>query len=121
MKKILVADDDQDIVELLVSRLTANNYEVITAYDGLRAVEQAMAHNPDLIILDIKMPAGTGINVYETLKHSVKTASIPVIFITAYASDDIKNKVMAMGAKDFITKPFASEELLTKICRIIGE
>jgi len=114
-KKILVVDDEPNIVKMICSRLAANNYEVIAAYDGVQAVEKAHKEKPDLIILDIKMPAGTGVNVYEYLKKSADTAIIPVIFITAYPEKDIKKKVLAMGAKDFITKPFKADVMLTKV------
>jgi DNA-binding response OmpR family regulator len=121
MKKILVVDDDRDIVELLVSRLQANNYEVMVGYDGLRAVDQAINHQPDLIILDMRMPAGSGESVYQRLKNSTRTAVIPVIFITAFTGEDLKEKVLKMGARDFISKPFDAQVLLDKIKKILGE
>ena len=114
-KKILVVDDEPNIVKMICSRLAANNYEFIAAYDGVGAVEKAHKEKPDLIILDIKMPAGTGVSVYENLRNSADTAIIPVIFITAYLEKDIKKKILAMGAKDFITKPFKADVMLTKI------
>lgn len=120
MKKILVVDDDPDIVELIVTRLKANNYNVVFAYDGIRAVQSAIDENPDLIILDMKMPAGDGLSVFENLKKSSKTALTPVIFITAYANEAIEAKVLKLGAKDFIAKPFRAEELLEKIKNIPG-
>jgi DNA-binding response OmpR family regulator len=119
--KILVADDEPAIVQLLASRLKANNYSVVVAYDGVQAVNMAHIEKPDLIILDIKMPAGTGVTVYENLKMSVNTATIPVIFITAYPNEDIEEKVLKMGAKYFISKPFDSEDLLDKVKIVLGE
>jgi DNA-binding response OmpR family regulator len=114
-KKILVVDDEPNIVKMICSRLAANNYEVIAAYDGVGAVETAHKEKPDLIILDIKMPAGTGVSVYENLRNSANTAIIPVIFITAYPDKDIKKKVLEMGANDFIAKPFKADVMLTKV------
>ena len=114
-KKILVVDDEPNIVKMICSRLTANNYEVTVAYDGTTAVEKAHKEKPDLIILDIKMPAGTGISVYENLSNSADTAMIPVIFITAYPDEDIKKKVLEMGANDFVAKPFKADVMLSRV------
>jgi len=114
-KKILVVDDEPNIVKLICSRLAANNYEVIAAYDGVQAIGKAHKEKPDLIILDIKLPAGTGISVYENLRNAAETATIPVIFITAYPEKDTKKKVLAMGANDFIAKPFKADVMLAKV------
>ena len=114
-KKILVVDDEPNIVKMIYSRLAANNYEVIAAYDGITAVAKAHKEKPDLIILDIKMPAGTGISVYENLSNSADTAMIPVIFITAYPDEDIKKKVLDMGANDFVAKPFKADVMLSRV------
>lgn len=121
MKKILIADDDLDFVELLTSRLRANSYEVITASSGVLAVTEAVKEKPDLVILDIKMPSGGGVSVYEQLKKYIKTLFIPVIFITAYPSDEIREKVIEMGAEDFISKPFNPDELLFKVRKALGD
>ncbi|MFH1769017.1 MAG: response regulator [Candidatus Omnitrophota bacterium] len=119
VKKILVADDDVNIVQLIASRLKREKYNVIAAYDGMQAVNIAHEQRPDLIILDIKMPAGGGMSVYDDLKMSSHTALIPVVFITAYSSSEIKEKVLNMGARDFIAKPFNSEDLLLKVERAL--
>ena len=120
-KKILIADDEPNIVKLLSLRLKANNYNVVGAPDGVYAVSQAHAEKPDLIILDIRMPAGDGITVYENLKSSAATMNIPIIFITAHPNDEIRNKVFEMGAIDFIAKPFDDQELLAKVKKVLGE
>jgi len=120
-KKILIADDEPHILQLLASRLKANNYTVVAAMDGMNTIRTAHMEQPDLILLDIKMPAGSGVSVFETLKKSVKTLTIPVIFITAHPSEEIRKMVLEMGAEDFIAKPFDSEELLKKIKKVLGE
>ncbi len=119
-KKILVVDDEQQIVKLLTMRLQINNYEVISAYDGYECVQTAKEENPDLILLDIKMPKGGGINAFETLKRNLSTEDIPVIFITAYPSQEVKNQVTKMGASGFISKPFDGEEILMNVRSVIG-
>ena len=118
-KKILVVDDEAQIVRLLSLRLQANNYDVVVAYDGFQCVQMANDENPDLILLDIKMPMGGGIKAFEKLKGNPLTKLIPVIFITAFPSVEIKKQVLEMGANGFIAKPFDSEELLDKIKSIL--
>ena len=111
-KKILVVDDEIQIVRLLSLRLQANNYDVIVAYDGYQCIQMVKAENPDLILLDIKMPMGGGIEAFENLRNNKITKKIPVIFITAFPSVEVKKQVIDMGADGFISKPFSSEELL---------
>jgi DNA-binding response OmpR family regulator len=81
-KKILIVDDERDIVKVLVIRLESSGYEVISAFDGAQGVFMAHKENPDLIILDIRMPAGDGFSVAERLKRSSHTWTIPIIFLT---------------------------------------
>lgn len=119
-KKILVVDDEAQIVRLLTLRLQANNYDVVVAYDGYQCIQMAKEENPNLILLDIKMPMGGGIKAFDNLRNNVTTENIPVIFITAYPSAEVKKQVIDMGADGFISKPFSSEELLNKIRSIIG-
>lgn len=114
-KKILVVDDEPQIVRLLSLRLKAHNFDVITAYDGYQCVEVAKLELPDMILLDIKMPLGGGVKAFENLKDIQATSTIPVIFITAYPSVEVKKQVMEMGAEDFISKPFNSDALIKKI------
>jgi len=120
-KKILIADDDKQIVLLLASRLKANKYEVVVAYDALQAIAQAFSEKPDLILLDIKMPAGSGISVIDNLSNSVQTAITPIIVITAYPNPELQQKVKEMGAVDFISKPFEANNVLSKIRKALGE
>ncbi len=121
MKKILIADDDPDIVELLTSRLRANGYEVVGAHNGVWVVVKAIKENPDLIILDINMPSGNGVSVFEQLKKHTDTFFTPVIFITGYPSFKIRDRVIEMGADGFISKPFDANELLFKVEEALGE
>ena len=119
-KRILVVDDEPQIVRLIGLRLKANNFDVIGAYDGYQCVQMAKLKLPDLILLDIKMPLGGGIKAYETLKNMASTSLIPVIFITAFPSSEVKKLVMEMGAEDFISKPFNSDVLIEKIKAVLG-
>ena len=81
-KKILVVDDERDIVKALMIRLQGAGYDVVTAFDGAQGVFMAHKEKPDLIILDIRMPSGNGFSVAQRLKHSTHTFTIPVIFLT---------------------------------------
>ena len=119
-KKILFVDDEAQIVRLLSLRLQANDYKVVVAYDCYQCIQMAKEETPDLILLDIKMPMGGGIKAFENLRDNTITENIPVIFITAFPTTEIKNQVIEMGANGFIAKPFGSEELLNKIRSIIG-
>ena len=120
-KKILVVDDEINVIKVIASRLKANNYDVVTASDGTYAVKRALEEKPDLIILDIKMPAGGGISVFENLRRLDSTMMTPIIFITAHPTEEIKQKVLEMGAEDFVAKPFDPEDLLAKVRKALGE
>ncbi len=120
-KKVLVVDDDLRIVKLLASRLKANEYEVTVAYDGCQCIEVACQERPDLILLDIAMPAGDGLSTFEKLRTIPNTAAIPVIFITAYPSEDSESEALEMGAEAFIPKPFNSNDVLLKVKSALGE
>ena len=120
-KKILVADDEPDVVKVLSMRLKAHNYEVITAFDGLQAVKEAYKEKPDLILLDIMMPLGDGYTVFENLKRSAQIRLIPVIFISALPPRQVQQKVEELGAQGFISKPFDSKALVAEVKKILGE
>jgi DNA-binding response OmpR family regulator len=120
-KKILVVDDELNVLKVIASRLKANNYDVVTASDGTFAVKRALEEKPDLIILDIKMPAGGGISVFENLRRLDSVMTTPVIFITAHPTEEIKKQVLEMGAEDFVAKPFDPDDLLAKVRKALGE
>jgi CheY-like chemotaxis protein len=120
-KKILIIDDDKAIDFLLASRLKANKYETVVAYDAVQAVAKAFREKPDLILLDIRMPGGGGIRVMDNLRNSANTALTPVIVITAYAGMEIRQKAKEMGVVDFISKPFKAEDILPRIRKALGE
>jgi len=120
-KKILIVDDEPNIVKALASRLKANNYDITVAYDAFQATKKARVEKPDLIIMDYKMPAGSGVTVFENLQMMGELGIIPVIFITAFPAKDIEEKVMEMGAFAFITKPFDGADLLNKVKKALGD
>ena len=109
-KKILIVDDEPGIVRLLSIRLKMKGYEIYKAYDGTESVKVAVKAIPDLILMDIKMPNGGGIGAFEKLIQIESTKAIPVIFMTAYPTEEIQTQVRKMGAKDCISKPFVSQD-----------
>ena len=112
MSKILIVEDEKKIARFLELELRHEGYEVITAFDGRSGLESALENDPDLLILDLMLPELSGIEVCRRLRH---TSDIPIIMLTA--KDDVSDKVMGldMGADDYMTKPFAIEELLARI------
>jgi len=118
-KRILIVDDERDIVKALTIRLRGAGYEVVTAFDGAQGIFMAHKENPDLIILDIRMPAGNGFSVAEKLKQSTNTLAIPVIFLTGSPERNSEEKAMALGARFYVKKPYDPEELLDAIKRAL--
>lgn len=113
--KILVVDDEPDIVKGVTMRLKFAGYEVITACDGAMATQIAIRERPDLIVLDIGMPCGDGHMVAQRLGDNSATMTIPIIFLTARTALEERDKAIAEGAVAFITKPFVPDELLTAV------
>jgi len=120
-KKILIVDDERDIVKGLMIRLQGAGYDIVTAFDGAQGVFMAHKEKPDLIILDIRMPAGNGFSVAQRLKRSIHTFTIPVIFLTGSPEKNAEDKAMALGARFYIKKPYDPEELLDAIKRALEE
>lgn len=114
-KTILVVDDDEDLVRALSIRLKAAGYDVVAAMDGMQAVMMTHRRDPDLLILDIRMPGGSGITVMDKLQGSIKTRRIPVIVASAFDDDETKQKVQELGAFKFFRKPFETDDLLKAI------
>ncbi len=116
-KKILVIDDEGDMLKLARMRLEANRYEVITLESGERAVEIAKCEKPDLILLDIVLPGKNGCDVCRDLKANEATHNIPVIIFTAHYPEEEYVKISSgeIGANDYILKPFEIQTLLAKI------
>ena len=114
-KKILVIDDEQNTVRIVQARLEASGYEVIAAFDGRQGLTHAHKERPDLIILDVMMPAGDGYFVYKKLKMSSNTRSIPVIFLTAKDRPEDVAKAYKLGAQYYLKKPYKPEVFLETV------
>jgi two-component system, OmpR family, KDP operon response regulator KdpE len=110
--RILVVDDEPRILNFLTSKLRASGYEVITAANGVEALEQAQAQEPDLVVLDVVMPKMDG---FQTLRELRTFSSIPVIFLSAKGTDVDRIKGLGLGADDYLSKPFSPDELVARI------
>lgn len=120
-KKILLVEDEPYQVMMVKFRLEANNFDFIAAGDGEEGLKKAYEEKPDLILLDLFMPKIDGYEVCRRLRRNPKTKNIPIIFFTASAGQDIKEKYTDYGANDYIVKPFESAELVAKIKALLKE
>ena len=115
VKKILIADDEPDILEIIQYNLQNEGYEVATAKNGNQAIEQAKHFNPDLIILDIMMPGKNGIEVCNILRMQPAFNDTLIIFLTALSDEGTEVKGLETGADDFVTKPVSPKVLVSKV------
>lgn len=118
-RKVLLADDEDDIKLIIQMFLETSGYEVITAYDGLDAIEKAKETKPDLILMDIMMPVIDGIEVTRQIKSLEETKHIPVVMLTAAAQSAMVERAMKAGASDYISKPFEPENLKNVVDQIL--
>jgi adenylate cyclase len=116
-KKILVVDDEVELVELVKLRLEANGYEVVMANSGLEGLSKASSESPNLIVLDIGMAEMDGYTVLQKLKEDEKTKDIPVIMLTAYAK--MKSLFEMEGISDYIVKPFDPQDFLARVDKVL--
>ncbi len=117
--KILIAEDDQDIRELIVLTLQFHGFDVTPAEDGAMAVELAPTDNFDLILMDVRMPRMTGYEACKHLKENPETKDIPVIFLSAKGQEAEIATGLQAGASDYVLKPFAPDKLIGKIKKVL--
>ena len=118
-KRILIIEDEHDLVELIMLRLEANGYEAMAAYDGEEGLRAAKEEKPDLIVLDVMMPKMNGFDVCRKLKDDEKFKRIPILMLTVkFQPNDIKF-AKELGADEYLTKPFEPEILLNKIRELL--
>ena len=113
--RILLVDDEPDLVELIQCRLRANSFDVITASNGQEGLEKAAKEKPDIILLDTNMPVMNGHEMLEQLRKNPDTKDIPVIMCTALCEEQDIAAASAFGIADYVTKPFDCTELVEKI------
>ncbi len=118
-KKILIVDDEKDIIDLLEFNLQNEGYNTVTASDGEQALLSTKAENPDLIILDIMLPGKDGWEVLKELRKDPRTQDIPVIYLTAKDSEIDEVLGLELGADDYIVKPISIRKLLARIKKVL--
>jgi len=119
-KKILVVDDEPDLVDMVKMRLEANGYEVIIAYNGQEALDKARSEKPDLIILDLMMPKMDGFHVCGLLKRDMRFSKMPIVIFTARAQQEDIIMSQEAGADAYLMKPFEPKALLGKISELLA-
>ncbi len=119
-RRVLVVDDDATIRRVLTLNFEADGYEVSVAADGEQAKELARSIHPDVVILDVMMPGEDGYSVLRTLRSSPQTNDIPVVLLSARASDEEVFRGWQSGADSYVTKPFELDEVVRLIARICG-
>ena len=120
-KKILIVDDDVDLLRGLTIRLKANNYEVVSATDAIFAVSVALEEKPDLIILDLGLPGGDGYVIMDRLGKITRTIGTPIIVLSAKDASLNKERALKAGAQAFFQKPADNDELLAAIRKALGQ
>jgi two-component system alkaline phosphatase synthesis response regulator PhoP len=118
-QKILVVDDEPDLVELVKDVLERNDYSVISASNADLAIRKVRQYKPDLIILDLNLPGIGGIEVCRILKRDKKTSSIPIIMLTVKSSETDKIAGLEAGADDYVSKPFSTGELVARVKAVL--
>ena len=114
MKKILLVDDEEDILEFLKYNLEQENFEVLLSTNGKDALKK-ISQNPDLIVLDIMMPELDGFELYELIRNNKESQDIPIIFLTAKSGETNEIKGLNLGASDYIQKPISPKKLIARI------
>ena len=119
MAKILVAEDEKDIRELIVFSLNFAGFEVVAAVDGQEALEKALEAKPDLIMMDVRMPRMTGYEACAKMKQMDELKHIPVVILSAKGQESEIQTGLNVGAYEYILKPFAPDELIQRVKKIV--
>lgn len=117
--KILVVDDEEDIVNLLSYNLEKEGYVVSKAFDGREALKKVKCERPDLVLLDLMLPEIQGLDVAKAIRNNHETASIPIIMLTAKVSEIDRILGLEIGADDYVTKPFSVRELVARVRAVL--
>ncbi|GGY07010.1 hypothetical protein GCM10007160_38100 [Litchfieldella qijiaojingensis] len=121
MARVLVVDDEPNIVLSLEFLMQQAGFEVVTAEDGEQALARVAEQAPDLVLLDISLPDISGFDVLEQLRADPARARLPIIMLTAHGREVEREKGMALGADDYVTKPFSTQALVDKVRTLLDE
>ena len=119
MSKIMIVDDEQDIVELLSYNLEREGFSTVKAYDGEAALGLVRSEKPDLMILDLMLPKMNGLDVCKAIRRNPETVNLPIIMLTAKGDEIDKIIGLEVGADDYITKPFSVKELIARVRAVL--
>jgi CheY-like chemotaxis protein len=120
-KRILLAEDNKDVADIITAGLTFLGYEVVVAKDGIEAVQSAINFLPDIIVMDMLMPKLDGFEAVAQLRRHVATKSIPILAATALARTEDRRRCLASGCDDCIVKPFTTHTLAAAVEKLLGE
>lgn len=121
MARIVIADDDADIRELVVFKLRHAGHEVLPVADGAAAVEACLGNKPDLVILDVMMPGMSGLEAARVLRADETMSGVPIIMLTARAQEADIEQGFEAGADDYVVKPFSPRELAQRVAAVLGQ
>ena len=121
MAKILIAEDERDIRDLITFTLRFAGYEVFAAGNGEEAVELAPKVNPDLILMDVRMPRMTGYEACKVIKSNAELRDIPIVFLSAKGQESEIQQGLDAGAEEYLLKPFAPDQLTTRVKAILAK
>ena len=117
LARILVVEDDQDIMRILLHALTGAGFKVIQAYGGEDAIRKVKLHKPELVLTDLAMPKVSGVEVIDAIKGDPETAHIPVVAVTAHVWDNIAQAAGQVGCDGYISKPFSTKQIIQEVYR----
>ena len=117
LAKILVVEDDPDIMRILTHALTGAGFKVIAAYGGEDAIRKVALHKPDLVMTDLAMPRVSGVEVIQAIKEDPETQHIPVVAVTAHVWDPIAQAAGQVGCDGYISKPFSTKQIIQEVYR----
>jgi two-component system, OmpR family, alkaline phosphatase synthesis response regulator PhoP len=120
VRSVLIVDDEPNIVRSLQFLMTQAGYDVRVARDGEQALDEIAKAQPDLVLLDAMMPKRDGFDVCQTIRANPRWSGVRVIMLTAKGLDIERAKGMAMGADDYITKPFSNKEVVAQVEKVLG-
>ncbi len=118
---ILIAEDNEDTLFLLAIQLRRGGYTVVEAWDGIEALDRLKENQPDLLLLDLMMPGPSGFEVLEQIQTDAELLKVPVIIFSALTEIDVIKQCIELGARDYVTKPYTSDDLLKKISSVLAQ
>ena len=118
---ILIADDDRVLTGVLSARLKKEGHRVVVAFDAMQAIMAALRNPPAIVVLDVNMPGGTGLQVLRQLRNNTKTSQVPIIVVSGSLEPETEETVRELGADDYLSKPPDYDKLVAKINQLVKQ